>query len=204
MKVTFETYHKDWLLAELQRGAQLKYLFFWGHRAKKGESTGAFGLSQWWPAAFEMKGIHYPTAEHWMMAGKARLFGDEAMLTQILHAKTPGEAKKWGRGVKQFETEKWEAVSFDLVTVGSILKFNQHPQWMQYLLGTGDRVLVEASPVDAIWGNGHAAEDPVSVQPSRWRGQNRLGFALMEAREHLRRHGPLSTAEEEALCPEWI
>lgn len=50
---------------------------------------------------------------------------------------------------------------------------------------TADRVLVEASPVDAIWGIGLAASDPLAAEPATWQGLNLLGFALMEVRRRL-------------------
>ena len=56
-----------------------------------------------------------------------------------------------------------------------------------YLLGTGRRVLVEASPSGLIWGIGLGAANERATDPLRWRGLNLLGFALMEARERLAR-----------------
>ena len=50
---------------------------------------------------------------------------------------------------------------------------------------TGDAVLVEASPVDRIWGIGLAADDPRARDPSIWLGLNLLGFALMKVRAQL-------------------
>jgi hypothetical protein len=68
---------------------------------------------------------------------------------------------------------------------GNTAKFGQHPQLREYLLGTRGRVLVEASPLDRVWGIGLAADDPRAVHPSQWRGLNLLGFALMDARAAL-------------------
>ncbi|GAA3480637.1 hypothetical protein GCM10018966_051670 [Streptomyces yanii] len=65
-------------------------------------------------------------------------------------------------------------------------KFGQDAGLRAFLLNTGDRVLVEASPLDRIWGIGMAADDPRAEDPARWRGLNLLGFALMEARTRLR------------------
>jgi ribA/ribD-fused uncharacterized protein len=56
----------------------------------------------------------------------------------------------------------------------------------QFLLGTGEQVLVEASPRDVVWGIGLGASNPAARDPRRWRGKNLLGFALMEARARLR------------------
>ncbi|MDG4865613.1 NADAR domain-containing protein, partial [Streptomyces sp. T-3] len=58
-----------------------------------------------------------------------------------------------------------------------------------FLLGTGERVLVEASPLDRVWGIGLAKDDERADDPARWRGLNLLGFALMEARERLSGEG---------------
>ncbi len=66
---------------------------------------------------------------------------------------------------------------------GSTAKFAQNPELRDYLLGTGDRVLVEASPVDRIWGIGLTSQDEHARHPSAWRGLNLLGFALMDARD---------------------
>lgn len=122
-----------------------------------------------------------------MMAGKARLFGDEESVPGILAARTPAEAKKRGRLVRGFDDAAWTAARFELVVDGNVAKFGQDPALRDYLLGTRDRVLVEASPVDRVWGIGLAADDERAADPARWRGLNLLGFALMEARERLAR-----------------
>jgi ribA/ribD-fused uncharacterized protein len=65
-------------------------------------------------------------------------------------------------------------------------KFGADPALRGYLLGTGDRVLVEASPIDSIWGIGLSRDDPDAADPARWRGLNLLGQALMQVRSALR------------------
>lgn len=166
-------------------GARPKYLLFWGHRPERDGRIGAGALSQWWPARFTVDGVTYPTAEHWMMAGKARLFGDEEIVPRILKSRTPAEAKKLGRLVRGFDEARWAEARFELVTQGSVAKFGQDEALLAYLLGTGQRVLVEASPLDRVWGIGLAADSELAGDPARWRGLNLLGFALMEARARL-------------------
>ena len=68
---------------------------------------------------------------------------------------------------------------------GNAAKFTQHPDLGRFLAGTGPRVLVEASPSDRIWGIGLRASHPDAARPSRWRGLNLLGFALMNVRDQL-------------------
>ena len=176
---------REELAALTAAGARPKWLMFWGHRPQRDGGVGAGALSQWWPSAFTVRGVRYTTAEHWMMAGKARLFGDEASVPRILAARTPAEAKNLGRLVRGFDEERWNAARFELVVAGNTAKFGQDPALRDYLLGTGGRVLVEASPLDRVWGIGLAATDERAQDPGRWRGLNLLGFALMEARERL-------------------
>ncbi|TWV30479.1 NADAR family protein [Streptomyces misionensis] len=173
------------LVSEVRAGSRIKYLHFWGHRPRPDGTIGASCLSQWWPSPFVVDGKHYATAEHWMMAGKARLFGDERAEERVLSAARPAEAKKAGRLVRGFDEEIWERERFRIVVEGSVHKFAADDALRAFLLGTGDRVLVEASPLDRVWGIGLPAADDAASDPERWRGLNLLGFALMEARAEL-------------------
>lgn len=175
------------LRRKIEAGWSPKYLLFWGHRAKRGEAVGKHVLSQWWPCAFTIDAVQYQSAEHYMMAEKARLFGDDDILRQILEAPSPGAAKALGRKIEPFDEGRWAAACFDIVVRGNVAKFGQDSALRDYLLTTGDQVLVEASPVDRIWGIGLAADDPRAHDPSHWQGTNLLGFALMQARATLAR-----------------
>ncbi|MEW2083016.1 NADAR family protein [Streptomyces sp. NPDC005283] len=176
----------DELIKRIGDGDRIKYLQFWGHAPRRDGSIGASCLSQWWPSLFVVDGVRYATAEHWMMASKARLFGDADAEQRALEARTPAEAKRAGRLVRGFDDAIWERERFAIVRSGSVHKFGQDAELRDFLLATGDRVLVEASPVDRIWGIGLATDDERAQDPARWRGLNLLGFALMEAREELR------------------
>ncbi|MEV0612529.1 NADAR family protein [Nonomuraea sp. NPDC050404] len=173
------------LVAAEQAGRRFTYLCFWGHRPARDGSVGQGCLSQWWPVRFGEDGHTFASAEHYMMAHKAWLFGDEKCAGEILAAEHPGEAKKLGRTVRGFDQATWEASRFDIVVRGNAAKFGQHPELAGFLLGTAGRVLVEASPVDPVWGIGLAAGDEHATAPARWKGLNLLGFALMAARDLL-------------------
>ena len=176
-------------LAELRlrckAGESFRYLLFWGHQVAKDGRITASCLSQWYPAAFQIDGIGYPTAEHWMMASKARLFGDNETLAQILGSPDPKAAKALGRTVRNFEGGVWDAQARRLVAEGNLAKFGQNAELRTWLLATEEQVLVEASPFDRIWGIGLAATDPRAAHPETWDGQNLLGFALMDVRAEL-------------------
>jgi ribA/ribD-fused uncharacterized protein len=178
-------YGVQWLPDKNQKGEKLKFVFFWGHQARLDGSIGESCFSQWWPSAFTVAGVVYQTAEHWMKAQKARLFNDEETLTRILDCTSPAEAKKLGRMAKVFDPVLWDAHKYELVKQSSYHKFSQHPDLREFLLRTYDRVLVEASPVDPIWGVGMAKTDKNIHNPSDWKGENLLGFALMEVRDDL-------------------
>nr|WP_312896650.1 NADAR family protein [Nonomuraea endophytica] len=165
-----------------ERGHHLKYVYFWGHQPGPG---GQACLSQWWESPFTVDDVTFRTAEHWMMAQKARLFGDEEAFTRILAAPHPKAAKDLGQKVRGFDEATWVDHRFEIVTAGNVAKFGQDSTLREYLLGTGSRVLVEASPRDRIWGIGLAADDDRAASPSQWLGLNLLGFALMEARGRL-------------------
>lgn len=162
-----------------------EFLLFWGHTAKD-QRIGKHVLSQWWPATFSVDGRTYATAEHYMMAQKAELFGDHETLAAILSAPAPSRAKSLGRRVQGFDDERWVAHRFDVAVRGNLAKFGQNPELQDWLLATGDAVIVEASPVDRIWGIGLAADDPRAREPDGWQGLNLLGFALMKTRHSLR------------------
>eukprot|EP00287_Rhodomonas_sp_CCMP768_P032633 CAMPEP_0202853614 /NCGR_PEP_ID=MMETSP1389-20130828/90570_1 /ASSEMBLY_ACC=CAM_ASM_000865 /TAXON_ID=302021 /ORGANISM="Rhodomonas sp., Strain CCMP768" /LENGTH=306 /DNA_ID=CAMNT_0049532165 /DNA_START=1 /DNA_END=921 /DNA_ORIENTATION=+ len=124
--------------------------------------------------------------EMYMMAEKARLFGDHATLRQVLAARgDPKQVKALGRQVRGFDMEMWDAHCMEAVVKGNLAKFTQNSLMLEKLIATRNMVLAEASPLDTRWGIGLRADDPDCKVPSRWRGSNRLGCALMVVREQL-------------------
>ncbi|MCG2615768.1 NADAR family protein [Terrimonas sp. NA20] len=178
-------YHNEWLIKKAESSEQIRFLFFWGHQPSKNGEITKTCFSQWWESSFTVDGITYHTAEHWMMAGKARMFNDEQTLTKIISAGSAPEAKKLGREVSGFDPQKWDEEKYPLVVKGNLAKFSSNPLLENFLVGTGDIVIAEASPVDSIWGIGLAADHPDVLKPSKWKGENLLGYALMEVRDLL-------------------
>jgi ribA/ribD-fused uncharacterized protein len=174
------------LVARRQAGEELDFLFFWGHRPNKDGSISRTCFSQWWQGAFKAHGETFPTAEHYMMYQKAVLFADAESAELVLKADTPDAAKKLGRKVQNFDGAVWNQRKYGLVLEGNLYKFMQNDRLKAYLMSTGDKILVEASPYDQIWGIGMNAEHPDIQNPGLWKGENLLGFALMEARERIK------------------
>jgi hypothetical protein len=173
------------LRRSIEGGFKPKFVFFWGHEPQGRQRITKTCLSQWYPAAFTIDGQAYPTAEHWMMAEKARLFNDTEMCAQILAAPHPGAAKALGRQVAGFDHGIWTQHRQQIVIDGSLAKYRQNAALQQFLVQTGARVLAEASPQDRIWGIGLAENDSDAQIPAQWPGLNLLGFALMRVRSAL-------------------
>ncbi len=174
--------HLNALCARFNAGEALSFTFFWGHHRSKTVVT-ASCFSQWFEAEFIVEGQHYPTAEHFMMAEKAALFDDQDIRAQVFEAPTANAAKALGRKVRGFDDQVWLQHRYDIVVRANQAKFSQNPPLTEYLLHTGSRVIVEASPVDSIWGIGLAQDHADVNNPNLWKGLNLLGFALMQVRD---------------------
>ncbi len=180
MKYSKEQLLRNW---DSEKKDNPQILPFYGHRVTK-EITSTC-LSQWYPCKFEVDGVSYNTAEQYMMAQKAKLFGDMEIYERILRAEDPKTCKALGRKAQGFDKTLWDEYKDKIVIEGNFAKFSQNQALGEYLLGTGDAILAEASPRDQIWGIGLGKEDPKVQDPAAWRGQNHLGFALMEVRDRL-------------------
>jgi ribA/ribD-fused uncharacterized protein len=185
LSICGEIFGRATLIAKIERGAAFKYVYFWRHTGAA-DGIGPLVFSQWRePAKFTFGGITSPSAEHNIMAEKARLFGDDAARAKIPVARSPGAAKALGRAIANFDNDVWEDNRFDIVVAGSIANFSQNPALKTYLMETGHKVLLEAAPTGTIWGVGLARDDERILDPRSWRGENTLGFALMKARAML-------------------
>ncbi len=178
-------YTLDWLKVKFDKDERIKFIFFWGH-IHNGEEVGDFIFSQWYDTPFLVDNIEYKTSEHWMMACKARLFNDMELFDKIIKSNKPGEAKELGRQIRNFDAAEWDNKKYEIVKDGNIHKFTQNKKLRDYLINTGERVLVEASPIDSIWGIGLDSNSNGIENPYTWQGLNLLGFALMEVRDFVK------------------
>lgn len=162
-------------------------------------------LSNWYKSPFEARcrfgecdaykisaidellhGVRYCCAEQFLMASKATLFGDADSYEKIMKTSSPREMKDFGRRVKGFDQEVWDANKATVMHFALHLKFDQNEELAEGLLLTGDRVIIEASPYDVIWGVGLGPSDKRLLNTDEWRGQNLLGECLMDTRRSLR------------------
>ena len=164
------------------------YTFFW-----KGKTPFSQWYGSWlnegdnvYDGSFVIADVMYITAEHYMMAEKARLFKDYETCEKILESFHPGEAKQLGREVKGFKEKVWKKHCKEIVFRGNYAKFTQHKDHKKALLDTDNTLLVEASPNDDIWGIGLNEKRAKDMDPSKWPGLNYLGRVLTKVRDRIR------------------
>lgn len=151
-----------------------KFTLFW---------NGPF--SQWYAAKFTVDGTTYTCAEQYMMAQKALVFGDKSNHKAIMQELSPKIQKSLGRKVANFNADKWNNVARDVVFKGNYAKFTSDPVLKKILLDTYPTTLVEASPVDLVWGIGLIESDPMARNRSNWLGKNWLGETLTKVRDQI-------------------
>lgn len=151
-------------------------------------------LSQWHKSSFVVGENVYNCAEQWMMAEKARLFGDSDTLFAIMNSSSPKDQKALGRAVKGFNDGLWLPRARTIVYRGNHAKFTQCPELLRMLLDPTDQgytgaigkyQFVEANPHDTRWGVGMGADDEHILEPDEWQGTNWLGQVLTDLRDDL-------------------
>ena len=162
----------------------MEKLFFWGHTEHGSKVTKAC-LSNFYPCEFEFNDKMFNFSEQCFMYQKALLFNDFEIAEQILNETDVRQIKALGRKVKDFDNELWDKHKEDFMYNACYAKFSQNDELKDFLLNTGNREIVEASPVDNIWGTGFSS-DRAMENIDKW-GQNLLGKTLMKVRAELRK-----------------
>ncbi len=142
-------------------------------------------LSNWYLSEFNIKNITFCSMEQYMMYQKAMLFQDIITAEQILQTSNQGHIKMLGRSVKNYNDIIWNGMRQLIVYEGLLAKFQQNEDLHQKLLHTNDAILAECAVQDRIWGIGLSMTDENRFNMSKWRGQNLLGFTLMQVRNIL-------------------
>ena len=143
-------------------------------------------FSNWYMCPFVHNGKQYNCSEQYMMYMKARMFKDIEVGEMIMDQEHPYKQKFLGRQVRGFVESTWNAKCKDIMVEGLVSKFMQDTYCLNTLLDTGDKIIVEASPTDKIWGIGLAEDDPRAQNPKQWQGKNWLGDVLMKVRNEIR------------------
>lgn len=142
-------------------------------------------LSNWYPAVFVLDGIRFSSTEQYIMYRKCQIFGDEESAAAILKTDDPAQQQSIGRKASGFNAVVWNGMKQTLAYRGLLAKFSQNEELKKQLLETGNAFLVECAYQDIIWACGIRLNEKERFDMSKWRGQNLLGFSLMEVRKTL-------------------
>lgn len=143
-------------------------------------------LSNWYLSNFTLNDIAYSSMEQYMMYQKAVTFYDYDIAEKILETSDVAKIKEYGRQVHNYNDHVWNGVRQIIVYEGLFAKFSQNEELKKRLLDTGDVTLAECAVRDTIWGIGLSMNDPKRFDLSMWKGENRLGYALMMVRKRLK------------------
>ena len=144
-------------------------------------------LSQWFKSDMYDAKIDttFNCCEQFMMYEKAMFFNDLETASKILKESNPRKQKELGRSVKGYDDVEWNKIRQEVVEYANFLKFSQNNELKKNIILTSPRIIVEASPVDCIWGVGLVEDDPLILDEKNWRGLNLLGKSLMNVRDRL-------------------
>ncbi len=93
--------------------------------------------------------------------------------------------KKLTRNLPGHDSKLWHEKAPGIGLIVYKAKFSQNPYLAKYLLSTGDKILIEATPYDRVWGVGYGMDDSEKLRKENQWGQNLQGKILMEVRGEL-------------------
>ena len=120
------------------------HIYFWG----------TF-LSNWIPKdlVIPYAGHIFTNSEQLFMFLKAVHFNDPDTAANIIVAGTiPKVAKDLGRQVKNYKEEEWARYRENAMYTAVRAKFESSQKLRQQLLDTKNKILVEGTPFDPVWG----------------------------------------------------
>ena len=148
-------------------------------------------LSNHSPSPFkDPNGKSYNCNEQFFLSEKCLAYGQENAAKNIMEMTDPAKMVNEAK-VCNVHNELWEENKYDIMITGLLSKFEQNEEHKEFLLNTGQKLLVEGSPYDTVWGVGIAHYSKWINNPQRWRGENLLGQALMQARHMLQSASPV-------------
>lgn len=130
---------------------------------------------------------HFTSTEKAFMYFKAIYFKDYEIADRIMQIDNPDECRKLGRKVKNFDDVKWEKVRYKIFDELNYQKYTQDSNLREKLLDPkfDNKIFVEASPIDLIWGVGLDENNPLIDDKENWKGKNYLGRIITNIRYDL-------------------
>lgn len=182
----------DKLHSEEWNGPVRRYFGFWNGEDWASNFHAAPFIVDWKEVDGSVTELKFECSEQWFMFRKAWRFDDRKAMDAVMKpGLKPYQYKAIGRSVQGFDEETWDEESSGYMFEALVFKFSQNPELAQRLKDTGDQVLVECSPFDAIWGVKLGKQtkdgriDDRWKNSDNWNGRNKLGFLLMDVRDIL-------------------
>ena len=152
-----------------------------------------------WPSNFQRTKIFvkingkqhiFTSTEQAFMFEKAMFFDDYEIANLIYHNDNPNECRKLGRQVHGYNDEEWPKVRYDIFYKYNLLKYTQDKKLQEKLLDPkfDNKIFVEASPIDKIWGIG-IGEDVDNIEDLEYKwGRNLLGKIITNIRNRIKQN----------------
>nr|WP_236034338.1 NADAR family protein [Bifidobacterium saguinibicoloris] len=138
-----------------ENGPKQPYFGFWNGEDWASNFHPAPFIVDWKDDDGLVKKLRFECSEQWFMFRKAWRFHDHYATGLVLQSGLkPHQYKVIGRSVRNFDETVWNKESRGYMFEALVFKFSQNPDLANQLLETGNRVLVECSPFDTIWGIG--------------------------------------------------
>ena len=151
-----------------------------------------------WLSNYQKTNFYYPdinlqifnftSTEQAFMYFKAIHFKDYSTAEKIYEIRdNPDACRKLGRLVKNYDDNEWNKIRRELFYDLNYQKYYQDKKLIEKLLDPkfDNKIFVEASPIDKIWGVGLAEDNDLILDPRNWKGLNYLGGIITSVRENL-------------------
>jgi ribA/ribD-fused uncharacterized protein len=99
----------------------------------------------------------------------------DCCLCKCLRSKSPKAQKGYGKQCRNLDVKVWGVASIPVVLSCQIALAEADDALRRLYLRSGNRVFVEGSPTDTVWGVGIRWDNVAIGNESNWRGENRLG-----------------------------
>ena len=149
-------------------------------------------LSNFHHSPIKIDNTEYHSVEQYYQCQKAKEFDDDAAAGKIMKSRTPFQCFKYGQTIDNFDQAKWRSKCDAVMKKGLEAKFTSCEKLCNFLLSTDKKVIAECNGNDTYWSIGYFQNNPCSDDKSKWKGQNKLGYILMEVRDKLRTQRPSS------------
>lgn len=164
------------------------------------EPVGPYGfLSNGYLSDFSFNDVVFSSMEKYIMFRKCIYFEDLKSAEKILATDDVALIQKIGEKAEGCNETVWNGVRQTMMYEGLLSKFLQNEDLCELILDTSYDFLVACDENDTIWANGLSLSDDDTLDISKWKGANLLGFTLMQVRDAIERMEEDDDTDEDEL-----